>query len=237
MHYGLGGVCMIRVGYSGESGAANSLGTRVFKQLQNDIINGEYQPGDYLTETKLSEELGVSRTPIREALKQLELEGLVKSTPGRGVVVQGISTKDIEDIYTIRMMIEGLAARWATEKITSKELEELKEILDLEEFYTLKGGNTSNLLKLDSRFHDVIFRASKSRPLMYILSTFHHYAQRARSASLETPGRAQKVFEEHKAIFKAISARDPNLAEKLTTEHAKNATITFMKGRQDVENT
>jgi DNA-binding GntR family transcriptional regulator len=120
MHYGLGGVCMIRVGYSGESGAANSLGTRVFKQLQNDIINGEYQPGDYLTETKLSEELGVSRTPIREALKQLELEGLVKSTPGRGVTVQGISTKDIEDIYTIRMMIEGLAARWATEKITSK---------------------------------------------------------------------------------------------------------------------
>jgi DNA-binding GntR family transcriptional regulator len=135
------------------------------------------------------------------------------------------------------MMIEGLAARWATEKITSKELEELKEILDLEEFYTLKGGNTSNLLKLDSRFHDVIFRASKSRPLMYILSTFHHYAQRARSASLETPGRAQKVFEEHKEILKAISARDPELAEKLTTEHARNATITFMKGRQDIEST
>lgn len=91
--------------------------------------------------------------------------------------MQGISTKDIEDIYTIRMMIEGLAARWATEKITQKELEELKEILDLEEFYTLKGGSTNNLLKLDSKFHDVIFRASKSKPLMYILSTFHHYAQ------------------------------------------------------------
>jgi len=228
---------MIRIGYNGENGAANSLGTRVFKQLQNDIINGEYQPGDCLTETKLSEELGVSRTPIREALKQLELEGLVKSTPGRGVIVQGISIKDIEDIYTIRMMIEGLAARWATEKITSKELEVLKEVLDLEEFYTLKGGSTSNLLKLDSKFHDVIFRASKSRPLMYILSTFHHYAQRARSASLETPGRAQKVFEEHKAIFQAITERDPELAEKLTTEHARNATLNFLKRKQDAENT
>lgn len=227
---------MIRSGYSGENRSSNSLGTRVFKQLQNDIINGEYQPGDYLTETKLSEELGVSRTPIREALKQLELEGLVKSTPGKGMVVQGISSKDIEDIFTIRMMIEGLAAKWAAEKITDEELEELKEILDLQEFYTLKGESTSNLLNLDSRFHDIIFKASKSRPLMHILSTFHHYAQRARSASLETMGRAQKVLEEHKAIFSALSARDPELAEKLTTEHAENAAFNIMKKKQDIEN-
>jgi DNA-binding GntR family transcriptional regulator len=215
--------------YSSDSGAVGSLGSKVFRQLQNDIINGEYQPGDYLVETKLSEELGVSRTPIREALKQLELEGLVMSIPGRGVIVRGITVKDIEDIYTIRTMIEGLAARWAAEKITEEELEELKEILDLQEFYTIRGDKSGNLLKLDSRFHDGIFNASKSRPLIHILSTFHHYAQRARGASLETPGRAQKVFEEHKAIFKAIFARDPNLAEKLTTEHIKNAALNIIK--------
>ncbi|NSW89240.1 MAG: GntR family transcriptional regulator [Firmicutes bacterium] len=220
---------MLKIEYNDDSDAGNPLGARVFKRLQNDIINGKYQPGDYLVETKLSKELGVSRTPIREALKQLELEGLVKSIPGKGVVVQGISNKDIEDIYTIRMMIEGLAARWAAENITQEELEELKEILELEEFYTLKGRNTSNLLKLDSRFHDILFRASKSRPLMYILSTFHHYAQRARGASLEIPGRSQKTFEEHKAIFQALAAREPELAERLTTEHVKNATINLMK--------
>jgi len=226
---------MLKLENDSDSGVTNSLGARIFKQLQNDILNGKYEPGDVLTEMKLSEELGVSRTPIREALKQLELEGLVQSTPGKGLVVQGVSDKDIEDIYTIRMMIEGLAARWAAEKITFKEIEELKEVLEFEEFYTLKGGGTGNLIKLDSRFHDLVFKASKSKPLMHILSTFHHYVQSARGASFETPGRAQKVFEEHKAIMQAIIARDPELAEKLTTQHVKNASINMMNQKKETK--
>ena len=214
------------------NGANYSLGTRVFKQLQDDILNCKYEPGEILTEMRLSEELGVSRTPIREALKQLELEGLVESIPGKGIVVQGITDKDIEDIYTIRMMIEGLAARWAAEKITPKEIENLKEVLEFEEFYTLKGGATGNLLRIDSRFHDLVFKASKSRPLMHILSTFHHYVQSARSASFATPGRAQKAFEEHKAIMQAIINGEPELAEKLTTSHVKNASINLMNQKK-----
>jgi len=206
----------------------NPLGEKIFLKIQNDIINGKYKPGEYIAETKLSNELGVSRTPIREALKQLEREGLVKSVPGKGVRVEGISNKDIEDIYTIRMLIEGLAARWAAKNITGEELDELKEILELEEFYTLRSQNTENLIKLDSRFHDVMFKASKSRPLMHILTNFHLYAQRARSASLEIPGRSQKTLEEHLAIFKALSEKDPDLAERLTTEHIKNAMINIM---------
>ena len=83
-----------------------SLRGRVFSQLENEILNGKYQPGDSLIETKLSDELGVSRTPIREAIRQLELEGLVQAIPNKGAVVKGISPKDIEDIYTIRMLIE-----------------------------------------------------------------------------------------------------------------------------------
>lgn len=219
---------MLKFENNSESGESKSLGARIFKQLQNEILNGIYGPGDILTEMRLTEELGVSRTPIREALKQLETEGLVKATPGKGIVVQGVTDKDIEDIYMIRMMIEGLAARWAAEKITQNEIEELKDILELEEFYTKKGGGTGNLLKLDSKFHDLVFKASKSKPLMHILSTFHHYVQSARSASLETPGRAQKVFEEHEAIMQAIIDRDPDLAEKLTTRHIKNANINLM---------
>lgn len=208
---------------------SNSLGQKIFKQIQNDILNGKYLPGDVFTEGKLSEELGVSRTPIREALKQLELEGLVKATPGRRIVVEGISTKDIEDIYTIRMLIEGLAARWAASNITADEIAEIREALELEEFYTQKGGDTESLLKIDSRFHDLLFKACKSRPLNYILSTFHHYVQSARSASFEIPGRAEKVFEEHRDIFKAIIGKDPDLAEKLTTQHIRNAKENVMK--------
>ncbi len=204
-----------------------SLGGRIFLQLQNDIINGKYKEGDSLIETKLSEELGVSRTPIREAIRQLELEGLVQSIPNKGAIVKGITVQDIEDIYTIRMMIEGLAARWAAEKITDSELEQLKEIIEFEEFYTAKN-DAVHLQQFDSRFHDIIFSASKSKPLMHTLSTFHHYVQTARIASLASPGRAQKALEEHRAILQAIAEHDPEKAEKLTTQHVENASRNFI---------
>lgn len=219
-----------------ESGSRgqDSLGNRIFRKLQNDILNGKYSPGDSLTEMKLSKELGVSRTPVREALKQLELEGLVKVASGsKRIIVQGITEQDIEDIYTIRMMIEGLAARWAAEKITPEEAKKIKEVVEFEEFYTIKGGSTGNLLKLDSKFHDLVFQASKSKPLMHILSTFHHYVQSARGASFSTPGRAQKVFEEHRAIAQAIISKDPELAEKLTTQHVRNARDNLMKQKKE----
>lgn len=219
---------MTKVEYEEVETNSGSLRNRVFSQLQNDILNGLYQPGENLIETRLSEELGVSRTPVREAIRQLELEGLVKFIPNKGAIVRGISAKDIEDIYTIRMLIEGLAARWACEKITPAELMELKEAAELEEFYTAKN-DLNHLLQFDSRFHDIIFRACKSKPLMHTLSTFHHYVQRARSVSLNSPERAQKALEEHKAILKAIIERDADKAEKLTTEHVKNASINLLK--------
>jgi DNA-binding GntR family transcriptional regulator len=201
-----------------------SLSQKVYTQIQNDILNGVYKAGDSLVETKLSEELDVSRTPVREALRQLEQEGLVEATPNRGVVVKGITAQDIEDIYTIRMLIEGLAARWAAEKMTEEELKDLKETVELEEFYTLKN-DTEQLLQFDSRFHDIIYRATKSMPLMHTLSTFHHYVQRARIVSIKSPGRAKLALEEHKAIYEAIKERDAEKAERLATEHVRNARL------------
>lgn len=225
---------MSKVEYDEADAQSGSLRGKVFTQLQNNILNGMYQPGDSLIETKLSEELGVSRTPIREAIRQLELEGLVQSIPNKGAIVKGISTQDIEDIYTIRMLIEGLAARWAAEKITAEELEELKEAVELEEFYTLKN-DVSHLLLFDSRFHDIIFKASKSKPLMHTLSTFHHYVQRARNASLNNPERARLVLEEHKVILQAIMEHDADKAEKLTTLHVRNASMNLLKQKKPVE--
>lgn len=213
---------MGRLGQDDGELALNSLRGRVFAQLQDDILNGKYSAGDSLVETRLSEELGVSRTPIREAIRQLELEGLVSTIPNKGAVVKGISAKDIEDIYTIRMKIEGLAARWAAEKISDSELAELKEALEFEEFYTLKNDAT-HLLKFDSKFHEIIFKASKSMPLMHMLQTFHLYVQRARNVSFKSPQRAKEALAEHSAILKAITERNPDKAEELTTEHIKNA--------------
>jgi len=218
----------MKVDYEEDDPKSGSLRSRVFNQLQNDILNGFYEPGDNLIETKLSDELGVSRTPIREALRQLELEGLVQSIPNKGVIVKGVSSQDIQDIYTIRMLIEGLAARWAADKITAQELEELKDTVDLEEFYTVKN-DYSHLLQSDTRFHDIIFKACKSKPLMHTLSTFHHYVQKARKISMSSPGRAMKVLEEHKAILQAIIDKDALKAERLTTEHVSNASSNLLK--------
>ncbi|NLY42644.1 MAG: GntR family transcriptional regulator [Clostridiaceae bacterium] len=208
-----------------------SLRAKVFRALEEDILNGKLQPGDSLIETKLSDELGVSRTPIREAIRQLELEGLVKAVPNKGAVVLGVSAQDIQDIYVIRMMIEGLAARWAAEKINDDEIEQLKETVELSEFYTNKN-DMQRLQELDSKFHELIYEACKSKPLRQVLTMFHHHIKRARGASFATPGRAKKTLEEHKAILKAIIDRDGERAEKLTYEHIKNANINLAKQKK-----
>jgi len=201
---------------------SSSLRARVFSALESDIINGEYKAGDSLSELSLSKKYNVSRTPVREALMQLELEGLVELTPNKGAVVVGISEKDVEDIYTIRMHIEGLAARLCADNITDSELRELEELTDLQEFY-LSRGDFDSLRELDSRFHSIIFESCRSKPPRFMLSSFHSYTQRARTISVKADGRAEKTVAEHRAILDALRKRDGALAEKLTTEHIAHA--------------
>lgn len=203
--------------------AVLSLHGKVFEQLENDILGGKYKQGDCLNELKLSEEMGVSRTPIREAFRQLELEGLIVYTPNRGVVVRGFSLEDIKDIYQIRLMIEGMTARRAAENITEESLKEMEETLELERFYTGKR-DVQQLSSLDSRFHEAIYNASGSRLLIKTLKAFHHYVKHVRNISLSDPERAQKTFLEHQGIYEAIKDRDREMAEILTEQHIRNAT-------------
>lgn len=207
---------------SSDSGIGLSLRGRVFVKLENDILNGKYKPGESLNETKVADELKVSRTPVREAIRQLELEGLLVYIPNKGAIVKGLSSEDVQDIYDIRMKIEGLAAKRAASNITPDQLKELKEVVEFEEFYTNKG-DTNQILKLDSKFHEIIFHASGSRLLNRTLTSFHHYIQRARSLSLKDGQRAKKALNEHMAIMKAIEAGDKEKAEKLMSKHILNA--------------
>ena len=105
----------------------SSLSARVFHAIREDILNGKYQANEELKEKSIGEDLGVSRTPVREALRQLELEGLVRIIPNKGAFVEGITLKDVKDIYEIRALLEGLCARWAAENITQEQIEELDE--------------------------------------------------------------------------------------------------------------
>lgn len=199
-----------------------SLTTKVFRYLRDGIIEGRYQSGEYLVETKLAEELGVSRTPIREALKQLELEDLAEAIPNRGVRVKGISQEDIDDIFTIRHHLEGLAAYWAAQRIKQEQLNQLAEIVELMELYT-RRNDSANLARLDSEFHEIIFSASNSRTLKHILLNLHQNAQHARQSSLMSPARVPKSLEEHKGIFAALEAHDADLAKSCMEKHILTA--------------
>ena len=135
-----------------------SLADQVFEKLEDDIVYGVYKRGEVLTEMKLAENLGVSRTPIREALRRLEQERLIVDT-GKGSVVQGITKEDLLDIMDIRQRIEGLASLYAAENITPEGAEELSHLMDLQEFYQQKK-DISRLQTVDDEFHAAICRLS-----------------------------------------------------------------------------
>ena len=204
------------------------LRLQVYEKLENDILSGKYHPDEALIEKTISKEMGVSRTPVREALRQLEQEGLVKSIPNKGVVVTRIEAQDIEDIYTIKKSIEGLAARLAAERISPEDLLELEEVVDLSEFYADKK-DIDRLVELDSRFHAIIFRASHNRPLMQTLQQFHVFVKRARGESLHREGRFPQMLEEHRRIFLAIKAGNGDEAENQHKIHINNAMQSLME--------
>lgn len=198
-----------------------SLRGRVFNKIREDILSGKYHQNEELKETSIGNELGVSRTPVREALRQLELEGLVNIIPNKGAYVTGISTKDIQDIYMIRSYLEGLCARWACEHITKPQLEELEEIIYLSEFH-VKKEHRDQLLELDNRFHEILYEASNSKILDHVLSDFHHYVQRVRKVTLSSMERAINSNAEHMAIVEALKQKDQDRAEFLAHEHMMN---------------
>lgn len=199
----------------------NSLRGRVFHKIREDILRGKYQQNEAMKELQISKELGVSRTPVREALRQLELEGLVTIIPNKGAVVSCIDDRDIADIYAIRSLIEGLCAQWAAEYITDEQLDELEEIVYLSEFH-FKKGHIDQLYELDNKFHEILYEASKSKILRHVLSDFHHYVQRVRKTSLSAPDRAVKSINEHKAILEALRNNDGDAAKSLTNVHVQN---------------
>jgi len=210
-----------------------SLTSIIFEKIREDILNDQYTHGEKIVEAKLAEELGVSRTPVREALKQLELDGLVENIPNRGVIVKGISKQDIYDIFTIRMAIEGIAAQWAVERMSDEELAQLKEVFELMEFYTFKG-DVVKISELNTKFHEIIYMATKSRYLEHVLRDFQLFIKSTRNKSLRSEGRIDTALAEHQKIVKAFMERDAEAAVEMLTYHITNSrrnamSITGMK--------
>ena len=204
-----------------------SLAEQVFDRLETDILCGTYQRGEILTELKLVSDLGVSRTPIREALRRLEQEHLIEIS-SKGILIVGVTDKDLADIYSIRLRIEGMASREAALHITDEELGELRETVELQEFYVAKK-NPENIRVMDSRFHQLIYRFSGSSVLCDTLMPLHKKTQKYRKKSVENESRAEQSAREHRAIYEAIAARDADQAEKLTITHIENASNHMQK--------
>ena len=205
-----------------------SLRGRVFNKLREDILSGKYQDHEELKEVAIGEELGVSRTPVREAFRQLELEGLIQIVPNKGAYVTGITAKDVKDIYMIRCSLEGMCARLATENITEEQLEELEENVYLASFHASKG-HMEQMTELDNRFHHILYEACDSKMLEKLLQDFHQYVMRIRKKTLSTKERGIASNEEHRQIMEAIKAKNPDEAQRLANMHMNNAYDNMVK--------
>ena len=198
-----------------------SLADQVFEQLETDIITGVYPKGEILTELKLVEQLGVSRTPIREALRRLEQERLIKES-GKGSVVLGITVEDLIDIMEIRQWVEGLAVYHAVKNMTDEGLERLESIGQHQDFY-YSQRDLERLRQMDDQFHNAIYEIGGHMVIQDTLQPLHRKTQRYRRFSIQDDIRLTASVGEHKAILDAIKKKDAQLAKELMTQHIKNA--------------
>lgn len=203
------------------TGEGKTLRGKVFEKIRNDILKGRYKKGDEPVECTIGKELGVSRTPVREAIRQLELEGLVQLIPNKGAFVTGISVKDVMDMYQIRARLEGLCAAMAAEKITREQEEGMEEAIVLSDYHADRG-NYDQVCQQDGRFHQLLYEASGSRILAHTLSDFHEYLQRVRMASVRYRMRVRPSNSEHREILDAIKNHEAEKAEQAACRHIFN---------------
>ncbi|KAB2953024.1 GntR family transcriptional regulator [Heliorestis acidaminivorans] len=194
----------------------------VFESLREAIIEGVLKPGERLMEIQLAEEMGVSRTPVREAIRKLELEGFIVMVPRKGAYVAGISVKDITDVFELRAALEALAAGLAAQRITESELEELERLL-VHTSSSTEPMDLDTLVAGDISLHDIIYKASRNQRLVQNINHLREQLQRLRTTSLAHPGRMRVAWEEHRKIVEAISERNVALAQTLAWEHIENA--------------
>lgn len=199
-----------------------TLTEEIANKMRNRILMGQYGIGEKIKESQIAEELSVSRTPVREAMKLLETEGLIESIPNRGSFALGLSKQDIEDIYSVRAALEGLAVRWATKKIGEKGITELQDQYDMMEFYT-KKKNSKKVMEINKRYHEIIYHASGSRFLIQILKSYQEYVQQSKKVTVYCEDNLKSILEEHYEILKAIKEKDANRAEEKILLHLSNS--------------
>jgi DNA-binding GntR family transcriptional regulator len=195
---------------------------RVYRQLRQMILSGELPPGTRLVEIHLGEQFGVSRTPVREALKRLTAEKLVLGDPVRGLVVHAPEPHEVSEVYSVREALEALAVRLAAQRITDDELRQLRVILQSMRDAVAKE-QTDLVVSANITFHDVIYRAAGNDTLFRLAKDLSDFVRRFSAEALANPDRASAVVEEHERILAALEARDPEGAAEASSSHLQAA--------------
>jgi DNA-binding GntR family transcriptional regulator len=206
---------------------AGSTADAVYETLRHCIVHGELSPGERLRSDALAGELRVSRTPVREALRKLEAEGLVARSPRSGLIVRELTEQDLTEIFYMREALEGMAARLAAENATPSEIADIRDLFeDMEAVH--RRGDIKALRKLTGEFQSLVHRASHNSRLSQCLKGLQDHVRQIQSSTLFLPGRATHALAEHRALIRALEQRDGDLAEKLAREH-RNKTLKLRK--------
>ena len=193
----------------------------VFNTLRDAILKGELEPGERLMEIQLAERLGVSRTPIREAIRRLELEGLVRMIPRKGAEVAKISEKSLRDVLEVRRSLEELAAELACQRMDA---EALKDLEDAQKAFiqAVESGETMTMAEADEHFHDVIYMGTGNTRLVQILNNLREQMYRYRFEYIKDSSQHERLVEEHKVIYESIVKKDKETASHMAKVHIDN---------------
>ena len=195
--------------------------------LRQAIVDGIFKPGERLMEIQLADEMGVSRTPVREAIRKLEIEGFVALVPRRGTYVSDISVKDITDVYEIRIALDVLAAGLCAERITDEEVVRLRMLLDDIDRH-IRNGEFDQIVEVDSAFHDILYQGSHNQRLFMMINNLRDQFTRLRMRSMKQPGRLKNTQKEHRDLVEAIASRDVERAKFTVRTHLENAEATLL---------
>jgi DNA-binding GntR family transcriptional regulator len=210
------------------------LSQKVYRVLKTEIIKGSLKPGTKLLEGKIAKQMKVSRTPIREALRELAAEGFVKISPNQGVIVSNASIENIQEVLQIRGVLEGLAARLATKIISEEEIKELEKYQKQMEYYTNKD-NSLAFSEIDAEFHELILNICGNNRLIQIRKNISNQAHRYRIRSLSIPGRLKYSLKEHQEILEALKRKDSEQVDRLSQKHIENVLANILAHKKKGE--
>ena len=209
------------------SRSAQPLSAGLYTELQKDILSGALPDKSKLTEQAVCKRYNVSRTPVREALRQLEADGLIENIPNRGAYITGLSKRDISDLFDLRALFEVQAVEWAIKRMGSEDIDSLAEVMEFMEFYTLKK-DAAKVLSFNSRFHSLIYEGTGNRKLQRSLEVYQTYLKYSAPHRSYTESDLKTILEEHRAIYEAFESRNAAAGRKAMEYHMEQSKLRRM---------